>query len=541
MALTTAGQIRLLVEVRWQIFANSLRSKMNQVGLVIRVITGLMAAAGALGAALAFFAGGYFAASRGREPLIGLMLVLIALLWQLAPVLLEVAAPKLNFKEIARYPVTFQAYYLLHLAYGLLDPSVVVGLVWLAAVWMGIAFARIAWAPRAFVLFTLFALFNVLLSRWILSLVERLLGSRRGREASFFLFFGLFLVFQFFVYGVAPRLRSSNTGAFMRTVAPFWRWSPAGLATGGLSAGLAGTVSAIALLAAYCGLAALLLGRRLRSNFSGETLSEGQSRAGAVQVEPGWQLPFLSNRISSIFEKEFRYAWRDKRTLTNLASPLVLVLLVVSSRGTFLQSFNQGLRINTGGGNGLSVVVSGMCVLFLSNLAYNCCGSDGYGFQRWALAPVRARDVLLGKNLTVATLSAAAFLLVNAALALAGTLPFSQFAIVALGVIYGELMLLSIGNQLSVRSPVMINLESITAKNVSEYAALGGFLFQACIAASIWLLAHESRVLAMPWVLPLGLAIFDVVAVMIYLASLDIAAGYMDRHIEKMSEQLRPV
>ena len=40
---------------------------------------------------------------------------------------------------------------------------------------------------------------------------------------------------------------------------------------------------------------------------------------GAVQVKPGWALPLSDDAFAAAFEKEFRYAVRDARTLLSFA------------------------------------------------------------------------------------------------------------------------------------------------------------------------------------------------------------------------------
>jgi len=180
MAVSASEHFRLLVGVRWQSYRNALRkSSVKRAKLLVAVLTWLLAAGGGIGSALAFAAIGYAAGSKNKAPLIGLGLFLIFALWQFAPLIFEATAPMVKFRDVARYPISFRTFYVLHLAYGLLDPAVILGIVWLALLWTGLLFAQPGWALRASIPFLLFALFNLIANRFMITLLDRVLATRR--------------------------------------------------------------------------------------------------------------------------------------------------------------------------------------------------------------------------------------------------------------------------------------------------------------------------------------------------------------------------
>jgi len=106
----------------------------------------------------------------------------VFLFWQVVPLLFEGFSPSLNFREVARYPISLRLYFLLNAVYGLSDPAAIAGLLWLLSIWLGIIFVRPAWALPAAGLFLVFAVFNVLFNRIVVGIFERFQSTRKGRE-----------------------------------------------------------------------------------------------------------------------------------------------------------------------------------------------------------------------------------------------------------------------------------------------------------------------------------------------------------------------
>jgi ABC-2 type transport system permease protein len=534
--LRAADHFRLLIAVRWQSYRNSLRkSSVKRAKFLAAAFTWLIAIIGGLGSALAFVGFGYAAGSKGKSEVLGIGLFAVFLLWQFAPILFEVTSPTINFRDIARYPVTLRTYYLLHLAFGLLDPSVLLSTTWLLSLWIGLLVSRPMWALKAVLPFLAFAAFNLLSNRAVLSLLERIFATRRGRERTLALVMVLAMVAQVAIYGVLPRGGEAAVKHFFRSLLPIWVWSPPGVTTAAISSGPALFAAAIAALIAYSLLAGWILRGRLRANFNGESYSESSRRSGAVQMQSGWSLPLVSERISAIVEKEVRYALRDSRTLLNLATPTVFALIIVLGRGMFARVMSQGMHINI---SNWQVHPSVASLIFISYLAYNSFGTDASGFARWALSPATSRDVLIGKNVAICMLWTASLVGVNVVLIAGMNLSYWLLLLTLLGVLYGGLAILAAGNQLSVRIPTRFEVGAMT-KNLSEGVMFASMLLCAAVGAAIWLVYRLSRLLAAPWITPVGIIALTFITACLYVLSLRNAARYLDRNIEKISAELQ--
>ena len=534
--LRTSDHLRLLVAARWQSYRNLLRkSSVQRAKFLAAVLTWLLAGFSGVGSALAFAALGYGGGTNGKFGVLGIGLFIIFTLWQFAPIFFEVTAPTVSFRDIARYPINLHTYYLLNLAFGLLDPAVLLSLLWLVSLWLGLLIGRPAWAARAILPFLLFAAFNLISNRTLLSLIERVLATRRGRERTLGAIMLLALGAQVFIYGFMPRTGVGGFKKVLLSLKTFWIWTPPGIAATSVASSLKAFVTANAALIGYAVVAAWILRGRLRANFNGECYSESSRRSGAVQVRPGWSLPVLGEKLSTIVEKEVRYALRDSRTLMNLASPTIFALLIVLSRGMFAQVLKQGLHTDV---SNWQVHPSVAAILFLSYLAHNSFGTDGSGFARWVLSPATSVDVFIGKNLAVCLLWLVSLLGVNLVLIAGSHVSWRLLMLTLLGVIYGGLAILAAGNQASVRLPTRFEVGTMT-KGLSEGVALGSMLLCAVIGGSIWLLYRAAHIFDAPWITPAGLVGLIAVTSCLYAVSLRNAARYLDRNAEKIAAELQ--
>ena len=320
----------LLAEIRWQIFLNSLADVGKRWELAARIATLLLAFVGALGFGLALGAGSYFSLLRGRLILMTLVFWGVFAMWHGLSLGMG-AFSGLNFREIARYPVSFRLYYLLDTAYGLLDPVTVTSLFWLGCMWLGIALARPDAAYRALPLFAVFALANLLIHRVLYYFFEKLTSTRRGRERLFSAIMILLILPQVLVMTVGP---GESLQRFSRAL--LQAASPPGL----IAQGILGSMWIPMLgLAAYSVAAALVLRRQLWRNYRGEVFSEAGLAGFAVQAQPGWKLPLVSETISAVVEKEARYALREPALLLSLlAAPLVAGMMNLDRKSTRLNS-----------------------------------------------------------------------------------------------------------------------------------------------------------------------------------------------------------
>ena len=171
-----------LVVAAWRLFVNSLRRPNRGAELGFQALWAILGSGLVLLLCGTFFAGTYGLIHMGRPDLLDLLLLALFFIWQLAPILFEGYSPGLNFREVARYPISFRIYFLLNLAYGLSDPAALACLFWLFSIWLAVLIARPDLAIAAALAFLLFALFNLLCNRILVGLFERFQSTRKGRE-----------------------------------------------------------------------------------------------------------------------------------------------------------------------------------------------------------------------------------------------------------------------------------------------------------------------------------------------------------------------
>src|SRR5262249_50718855 len=124
----------------------------------------------------------------------------ILIFWQLFPVFVAGFGSSFEFRNMLRFPLRLEAFYLIGLAYGLADFSAIASILWLLSMAAGAASAQIGLLPIMLVVILLFILFNVTLERLLGSWLERLLSRRRTRE----LFLGIFVLSAISIQFIVP-------------------------------------------------------------------------------------------------------------------------------------------------------------------------------------------------------------------------------------------------------------------------------------------------------------------------------------------------
>jgi ABC-2 type transport system permease protein len=396
-------QIRLVAGLRWRILRNSLRKKNNRLDLIGLILTGALSGIFVIGLCFAFYAGGYAFLSQGHLEWMALLFWGIFLFWQIFPIFVTGFGATFEFRMLLRFPLNLRAFYVVGLAYGFADFSALASICWLLSMTAGAAVAKPGVLPAMLLIVAVFMLLNVTLERLIGSWLERLLARRRTRE----LFLGLFVLSMISLNFVTPlmeRYGAAARPAFLRLL-PYFAWLPPSLASHALAAITqlqpARFLLSLALLLLYLLLLSALLWRRFAAQYRGEDLSETASPARAAgrpiagKDDGPDRLNLLSPQVAAILRKEFRYLTRNSFAYLTLLMPPLLVLIF---------SLNFGGRHPTVGGRGVSAEVffPGMMaylILILMAPAYNSFAYEGRGIQTYFTAPLRFRDVFLGKNL----------------------------------------------------------------------------------------------------------------------------------------------
>jgi len=471
-------QLATIARLRWWLFVNSLQSTRGQMEVVSRIMIGLVFAVGAVGGAIGLGGAAYFFVSQNKTEWLTLVLWPVFLFWQLFPILATAFTENLDSTNLLRFPLSYPAYFLVRLAYGMFDPATTLGSLWLAGICIGVGYASpplLLWAGGALLTF---AIVNVALSRMIFAWLERWLAQRRTREIMSVVFFLLLLGFQL----IAP-LSNGHGGISRRKaerlvvqITPLQRALPPGLAAGAITQIQVGryTTSAAywSLLCGYVVVILWLMNLRLREEYRGESLSEAAARRAPVGRDhlqrPAWRLGILPGPVAAVFEKELRYLLRSGPMLFTLIVPVFMLVIFRNAGGSggFL-----GQRPELA-----FPMVAGYSLLLLTNLVYNSFGGDGTGVQLFFAAPVEFRQIVLGKNLAHMAMFAAEMLLALSAVCLMYGRPRAD-ALVAtvVAIVFAAPVNLAAGNLLSIYFPKRIDYSTFGRQRAAQTTILASF------------------------------------------------------------------
>ncbi len=388
----------------------------------------------------------------------------------------------------------------------------------------------------------LFIAFNVALERLVGSWMERLMAGRRTRE----LFFAGFILLMLSLQLLGPFLNRYGDSAepMLVRALPYLSYFPASLAGKGVAAAAAGNCGAFAIAAAaiacYPALFGALLWMRFAAQYRGEELSETPaaakiSRSAAAREESGADgLSLLSPQVAAVIRKEVRYLLRNGFAAMLLLLPPGLVFTLIS----------QSSLMNFMGSKGISpeLVFPGLVayiVLILMTPAYNSFAYENAGVQTYFTAPLRFREVFLGKNFVQVCLIVIELALCIAAFCYrVGTPSAPVFLATLAAIVFTVVGQLSIANWSSLSFPRKLAFGQIHGQRQSRMAVLVAF------AAQILLFAISSLVLGLGrwtgdrWLPAKAFTLLAAAAVGGYVASLDALTSYAEKKKEKLIEAL---
>lgn len=513
--MQSTPHIRLLAAARWQMLVNSMRTKKKWLDVISKIVVGLLGAILAFGGALSLGLLVYTGYPR-RPSVYGTALGVVFWAWQFLPVI-TAAAWSMDFREIARYPISFRRFCLLEISTGLLDAVSATCLLWFAACWTGLLLVRPALAPRAAVMTFAMVAATLLINRVIFDYLEKLMSTRKGRARFFGGLMALSLGYQFLVF--SGNRSGENVVRLFDKLSKAAGYLPAGLAasgvTGDMLPGLAG-------LAAYAILAGGPLLRLYRRKYQGEISSEGRGSAVKKSKTPGWNFPGLSESASAMLEKEVRYL---------LSQPLGFMAFLFGPFTALVGSLGFARR-DPGSRELLFPFLAAWVILAIGSRAYNYFGFDAHGFDRYLLAPVTAREVIVSKNLLLGLLMIGNFLGAWLMLSFRAPVPAGQFLPVALGFLMAALASLASGNFFSVHFSFGVDPDRMRTQNTSGAATLGIMVLQFAICG---VLAGTFY-----WKLP-QLPVFGLLslaAALLYWISIDSAARWSESHSEEIARSL---
>jgi ABC-2 type transport system permease protein len=465
-------QLSLVILVRWQTFRNGLRSKSEKAHLAGRILLGLFLGVQVLGVSVGICYGAYLIVISRKWIYLSLMLWVVFLFWQFMPVLASEMNPGFDGRNLLRFPLPFSAFFLMSAAYGVADPFACIGILWIAAIGVGASIARPDLAWWAALALTICVMMNLLFNRLVFAWLERVLAKRRTREIVTVVSILLFLCVQFsglILQRTSPALRRS-----VEDSAGVWRALPPALAGTVMEHAATGESAAALRTAGLLGIYTLVFGGlfalRVHAQFTGEEL--GESAAPVRQKPAAKRVPvsvaaegavnrqefrplsgIVSAPVTAIFVKEIRYFYRNSMLVMNVFMPLILVLFF--SMTSSLPRRQAGASIFGRLGGNFAYPASVVYILLLmmnfcpNNLAY-----EGRGVERLYLAPVKFRDVMLGKNLFHGALLVLEALLTLILVTLTGNPP-SVLIVLATwtALLFAALTDLGAGNWLSLQFP----------------------------------------------------------------------------------------
>ncbi len=502
-------QYAALAWMQGRMFVNSLRTRRGSFELGARIVTFLLFALLAIGPAIGMGMGAYLLISDGHLRSLAVPLWILTLMWQffsaLAPAL---AGQNPDLSHLLRFPVSFGSWILLYLMYGVVAPSSLIGLLWTAAIGIGVLIAHPevwAWVTLTLVVF---ALFNLLLSRMILAWIERWMAQRRSRE----IVTGIFLLFALCAqvfnpafhqrrHGMPYGLTRGKIALLGYRVWQFEKVLPPGLAAESIAESISQRAvqkaENLSWLGGWAVAVAGLLVVRLRSESRGENLSEAPQRTTVARARTQMQtrrwLDF-SGPIAAVFEKDLRYLLRSGPMLYGLASPLVMVFLFGS---TVRPGYGRLAAVRMEYALPLGLV---WAFLGLTRLISNNLGTEGQGIQFYFLSPTPLRTVVLGKNaLHLALFLLEAVLITIMVVVRCGPPSPSVAALSLAWIAFAIPANFAAGNALSISMPYRVNMARMSREQGAVGNGLLSMLTQFGIVAVGALVAIPAVLFGRPW------------------------------------------
>jgi ABC-2 type transport system permease protein len=499
-------QLAAIAELRWRLFVNALRTTRGKLELLSQIGIGIAFGIGGLGGAFGMGIASSMMISAGKPELLAILLWIVFFFWQGFPIMASAFTGSSESDDLLRFPLSYDSYFLVQMAYGVFDPATAIGSLWSAGILLGVTFARPALFPWALLVLLAFAAFNLLFMQMISAWVERWLAQRRTRELMGVLFILLMLSFQLIGPIVRHFERKSSRPDVQRYIdilGPVQRMLPPGLAADSIAQAayprFMPAFSSFALLGAFVLLIGYCLHVRLLAQYRGENLSEVAASAlpRDRSLRLGWNFPGLSSPVAAVFEKEIRYLLRSGPMLLTLIMPVFALLIFRFGAMNALQAGGAFKRLP----DMAFPAAAAYTLLMLTNLVCNSFGADAAGIQFFFASPVGFREIVLGKNLThAAILMAETALAWTAVSFLYGAPAFSVTVAALAGMLFAAPLNFSVGNLLSIYSPKKVDYSSFRRQRPSQMSALITLAVQLFLIAVCALVFWIARYLGNYWI-----------------------------------------
>ena len=515
-------QLAAIAELRWRMFVNGLRSKRGKMELVSRILVTAAFALGGLGGFAAATGFAWYFVSQGRAEYLATLFWPIFFFWQVFPVMATAFTNNPDSAELLRFPLNYSSYFLIRLAYGFFDPASALGCLGLFGILLGGSFASPALFPWLLLVLLTFALFNLVLMQTVFAWLERWLAQRRTREIMGVLFILVMLSFQL----IGPMMQRvekkprPELGRATQIVAQVQAVLPPGLAAGTIaqishSHFLLG-ITSLLFLGALTAAVGLLLNIRLRAQFRGENLSEAAARPVVAQpqgLQVGWNLQGFSQPVAAVFEKEVRYLARSGPMLLTLIMPLFMLVVFRMGPANPMRQSNFLGRTPDMAFPGAAAYA----LLVLTNLVCNSFGGDAAGVQFFYASPVHFRQIMLGKNLTHASILVANTALAWLAVSYFYGMPHLAVTIAtAAALLFAAPLNFAAGNLLSIYSPKKRDFATFGRQNASQTTVLASLGLQIVIVGLGVAVFAIARLYKNLWIAVLLFLVLAAISVPIY-------------------------
>ncbi len=530
----STGQLCAVAALRLRLLINSLRSVRHRLNLVSRAIGAILVLGAGLGGGFALAMIAWQITKAGKLEWLAIIFWPLFLFWQLFPIMASAFNENLDASSLLRFPLTYSTYFLVRVVYGALDIATALGLCWSLGIFIGIFAADVRLSLWAAASIGLFAVFNVLLSRAVFVWIERWLSQRRSREIIGIVFFLLVVGFQ--VAGpLLGRYSEHASGHDLHVPAALLLLQqnlPPGLTSSALANAsqkhYSGGAASLLFVGVFSAASFWLLHLRLRDQYRGENLSEGQKRSTRVtnsSVIRGWSLPGIPGSLTAIYEKEIRYFSRSGPLLFTLIMPLVVVLVVWGGRKGIL-THQAGFALPVG---------AAYCLLLLTNIVYNSFGADGGGIQFFLTSPVSFRQIAGAKNLAHLTILVLDISILWLGIRVVYQPPgLEAIALTFAWLLFAVPLNMAVGNLLSLYSPKRIDYATFGRQRPSESTILISLLLQMGSIGVGALCIFISRLYSNLWIATLILLALAVPAV----AGYSILLSRLDRIVMRRREVL---
>lgn len=551
-------QLWLVMLVRWTTFRNGLRSRSEKVHMLGSVALGFFLSILVLGISIVLGFAAYAIVHAGNWLVLAMLFWGIFLIWQVAPVLTSEMNPGFDGRNLLRFPLRFSAFFLMSAAYGIADPFALAGIVWHVAIGVGVSIARPNLAWWAALALILSIAMNLLFNRLVFAWLERVLAKRRMREILTMAAVLLFVSLQF--SGVIFQRWGPTVRRAVQTSAGIWDVLPPALA-GTVIQNAANGQALVALrtggfLAFYALLFGALFALRVHAQFTGEDLGES---AAPVRQEPRLKrgpapalatLPVTSRELSptgflsrimnspagAIFGKEVRYFYRNWILVMNAFMPLILIAFFTLTPS--MPRRHAGANFFGRFGGLAYPAAAAYILLLMMNFCPNNLAYEGRGIDRFFLAPIKFRDVMLGKNLFHGALLAFEALMALVLVVVTGYAPSVPIVLATwAGLLFAALIDLGTGNWLSIQFPRRFEF-GMRRQRLSGSTLLFSFgiffLEMGVIAATAFFCVWLAGV----WLLPLAYLAWSVAALAVYRLILEATSRQAEMQRDALLEQI---